>query len=122
VGHSLGGMFALWHAAAGPGRIASLVIIGEPAVALPGTAVRMPLSLLTVPVLGHGPWLEDPAGCAKLVTSHLAATGFAPAWPPTMGHTDHGRRPHFPRAVRFSGVFCPIRRTVRGKRGREGPV
>ena len=28
---------------------------------------------------GHGPWLEDPAGCTKLVTSHLTATGFAPA-------------------------------------------
>jgi pimeloyl-ACP methyl ester carboxylesterase len=198
VGHSLGGMLALWHAAARPGRIASLVIIGEPAVALPGTAVRMPLSLLTVPVLGeavlrapaprpvyrrllgqglspaaaaavpdelldvlrlaarrkgnartvaslmhaidgfrrpradsvmtddelrqiaaptmfclgtgdpfltpaqarpaiakingavlhevpggHGPWLDDPAGCARLVTGHLARTGFAPASQPT---------------------------------------
>jgi pimeloyl-ACP methyl ester carboxylesterase len=193
VGHSLGGMFALWYAAARPGRIASLVAIGDPAVALPGVTVRMPLSLLTVPVLaeavlrspaprrlyrrllgqglspaaaaaapdelldvlrlaarrpgnartvaslmhaingfrrpradnimssgelgqitaptmfcwgtsdpflapaqarpaiakipgaelhevpgGHGPWLEDPAGCAQLTTSHLAATGFAP--------------------------------------------
>ena len=28
---------------------------------------------------GHGPWLEDPAGCAKLVTDHFTATGFAPA-------------------------------------------
>ncbi len=197
VGHSLGGMFALWHAAARPGRIASLVIIGEPAVALAGTSVRMPLSLLTVPVLGeavlrnpaprpvyrrllgqglspaaaaaapgelvnvlrlaarrktnartvaslmhaidgfrrpragsvmsggelrritaptmfclgtgdpflspaqarpsiakipgavlhevpggHGPWLEDPAGCARLVTGHLAATGFPPGAQP----------------------------------------
>ena len=52
VGHSLGGMFALWYAAARPGRIASLVAIGDPAVALPGATVRMPLSLLTVPVLG----------------------------------------------------------------------
>ena len=53
VGHSLGGMFALWYAAARPGRIASLVAIGEPAVALPGATVRMPLSLMTVPVLGE---------------------------------------------------------------------
>jgi pimeloyl-ACP methyl ester carboxylesterase len=194
VAHSLGGMFALWHAAARPGPIASLAAIGDPAVALPGVAVRMPLSLMTVPVLGeimlrspvprpvyrtvlgqglgsaaaadapddlldvlrlaarrpgnartvasvmhaidhfrraradsvmsgselgqisvptmfcwgkadpfltpgqarpsiarihgavlheveggHAPWLDDPAGCAKLVISHLAATGFAPA-------------------------------------------
>ena len=194
VAHSLGGMFALWYAAARQGRIASLVAIGSPAVALPGSIVRMPLSIMTVPVLGeaalriptprpvyrglfgqgttpaaaaaapdemldvlrlavrrkgnartvaslmhaidgfrrpraasvmtdgelrqisaptmfcwgtddpfltpvrarpaiatisgallhevpggHGPWLEDPAGCAKLVISHLTATGFAPA-------------------------------------------
>jgi pimeloyl-ACP methyl ester carboxylesterase len=193
VGHSLGGMFALWYAAARPGRIVSLVAIGSPAVALTGVRVRMPLSLLTVPLLGqvvlrnpmprsvyrrllgqglspaaaaaapdelidvlrlaarregnartvaslmhaidgfrrpraesvmsddelhqisaptmfcwgsddpfmkpaqarpsiakissallhqvpggHGPWLEDPAGCAKSVVDHLTATGFAP--------------------------------------------
>ncbi|MGH3303781.1 MAG: alpha/beta fold hydrolase [Streptosporangiaceae bacterium] len=48
VGHSLGGMFALWYAAARPGRIASLVAIGDLAVALPGATVRMPLSLLTL--------------------------------------------------------------------------
>lgn len=49
VGHSLGGMFALWHAAARPGRIA----IGDRGVASPEATVRMPLSLLTVPVLGR---------------------------------------------------------------------
>lgn len=52
IGHSLGGMFALWHMAAGSKRIAGLVAIGEPAVALPSTRVRMPLSLLTVRGLG----------------------------------------------------------------------
>jgi pimeloyl-ACP methyl ester carboxylesterase len=52
VGHSLGGMFALWHAAAGSERISEVVAIGEPAVALPGVDVRMPLSLLTVRGLG----------------------------------------------------------------------
>jgi pimeloyl-ACP methyl ester carboxylesterase len=52
IGHSLGGMFALWHAAAGSGRISEVVAIGEPAVALPGVRVRMPLSLLTVRGLG----------------------------------------------------------------------
>ncbi|MGH9214300.1 MAG: alpha/beta fold hydrolase [Acidimicrobiales bacterium] len=52
VGHSLGAMFALWHAAARPGRIGSLVAMGDPAVAIPGAVVRMPLSPMTVPVLG----------------------------------------------------------------------
>jgi pimeloyl-ACP methyl ester carboxylesterase len=52
VGHSLGGMFALWYAARPGGRISRLVAVGDPAVALPGTRVRMPLSLLTVPGLG----------------------------------------------------------------------
>jgi pimeloyl-ACP methyl ester carboxylesterase len=52
LGHSLGGMFALWHVAAGAGRISGLVAVGEPAVALPGARVRMPLSLLTVRGLG----------------------------------------------------------------------
>jgi pimeloyl-ACP methyl ester carboxylesterase len=52
IGHSLGGMFALWHAATGSGRISKIVAIGEPAVALAGVRVRMPLSLLTVRGLG----------------------------------------------------------------------
>ena len=48
VGHSLGGMFALWHAAARPGKIGSLVALGDPGAALPGVEVKMPLSILTV--------------------------------------------------------------------------
>jgi pimeloyl-ACP methyl ester carboxylesterase len=52
VGHSLAGMYALWHAAARPGKIGSLVAIGDPAVALPGVRVKMPLSPMTVRWLG----------------------------------------------------------------------
>jgi pimeloyl-ACP methyl ester carboxylesterase len=53
VGHSLGGMFALWHASARPGKIASLVGIGDPGATLPGVEVKMPLSILTVAGLGR---------------------------------------------------------------------
>ncbi len=53
IGHSLGGMFALWHAAERPGKIASLVAIGDPGAALPGVKVKMPLSILTVPGIGR---------------------------------------------------------------------
>jgi pimeloyl-ACP methyl ester carboxylesterase len=52
VGHSLGSMLALWYAAGRAERISRLVAIGEPAVALAGARVRMPLSLLTVRGLG----------------------------------------------------------------------
>jgi pimeloyl-ACP methyl ester carboxylesterase len=53
IAHSLGGMFALWYAAARPGNIASLVALGSPAVAIPGSIVRMPLSPMTVPIIGQ---------------------------------------------------------------------
>lgn len=52
IGHSLGGMFALWHAAAGADRISTLIAVGVPAVALPRVRVRVPLSPLTVRGLG----------------------------------------------------------------------
>jgi 2-hydroxy-6-oxonona-2,4-dienedioate hydrolase len=52
IGHSLGGMFALWHVAAGSARISHVIAIGQPAVALRGVRVRIPLSLLTVRGLG----------------------------------------------------------------------
>ena len=76
VGHSLGGMFALWHAARDGGRIARLVAVGDPAVALPGTCVRMPLSLLTVRGLGRAV-LRSPA--PRFVHRGLLAQGFGRA-------------------------------------------
>ncbi len=76
VGHSLGGMLALWSAAAGTNRISRLVAIGEPAVALPGVRVRMPLSLLTVRGVGLGV-LRAPS--PRLVYRRLLAQGLGQA-------------------------------------------
>jgi pimeloyl-ACP methyl ester carboxylesterase len=76
VGHSLGGMFALWHAAARPGKIASLVAIGDPGAALPGVQVKMPLSLLTVPGLGRT-MLSSPL--PRAVYRRLLGQGLSPA-------------------------------------------
>ena len=49
-----------------------------PAQARPAIA-KIPGAVLHEVPGGHGPWLEDPAGCAGLTVGHLAATGFAPA-------------------------------------------
>jgi pimeloyl-ACP methyl ester carboxylesterase len=79
VAHSLGGMFALWHAAARPGPIASLVVLGDPAVAFPGVRVRMPLSPMTVPVLGSL-MLRSPSprsGYRRLLAMGLGGNGAA---------------------------------------------
>ena len=76
IGHSLGGMFALWHVAAGSERISEVVAIGEPAVALPGVRVRMPLSLLTVRGLGVAV-LRSPS--PPRVYRRLLAQGLGPA-------------------------------------------
>jgi pimeloyl-ACP methyl ester carboxylesterase len=76
IGHSLGGMFALWHVAAGSTRISGMVAIGEPAVALPGVRVRMPLSLLTVPGLGIAV-LRSPS--PRPVYRRLLGQGIGPA-------------------------------------------
>jgi pimeloyl-ACP methyl ester carboxylesterase len=50
----------------------------SPAQARPAIA-KIPGAVLHEVPGGHGPWLEDPAGCAKLVTGHFTETGYAPA-------------------------------------------
>jgi pimeloyl-ACP methyl ester carboxylesterase len=76
IAHSLGGMFALWHAAARPGRIASLVALGDPAIALPGAVARMPLSILSVPGIGEA-FLRTPA--PRPVFRRVLSDGLSPA-------------------------------------------
>ena len=76
IGHSLGGMFALWHVAAGSKRICQVIAIGEPAAALPGVRVRMPLSLLTVRGLAIAV-LRSPS--PRRVYRRLLAHGLGPA-------------------------------------------
>jgi pimeloyl-ACP methyl ester carboxylesterase len=76
IGHSLGGMFALWQVAAGSERISEVIAVGEPAVALPGVRVRMPLSLLTVRGLSVAV-LRSPS--THRVYRGLLAQGLGPA-------------------------------------------
>ncbi len=76
VGHSLGGMLALWYAATGAERISSLVAIGEPAVALLGARVRFPLSMLTVRGLGVAV-LRSP--CPRSLYRRVLAQGLGSA-------------------------------------------
>jgi len=76
VGHSLGGMLALWHVATGAQRISGLVAIGDPAVALPGARVRVPLSLLTVRGVG---WAVLRSPSPRFVYRRLLAQGLGSA-------------------------------------------
>ena len=76
IAHSLGGMFALWQVAAGSDRISEVIAIGEPAVALPGVRVRLPLSLLTVRGLGRAV-LRAPSSRGSY--RRLLAQGLGPA-------------------------------------------
>ena len=76
VGHSLGAMFALWYAVGGADRISALVAIGDPAVALPGVRVRMPLSPMTVRGVGFA-MLRSPSPPA--VYRRLLAQGLGSA-------------------------------------------
>jgi len=102
IGHSLGAMFALWHVAAGSGRISEVVAIGEPAVAFPGVRVRMPLSLLTVRGLGVAV-LRSPS--TLQVYRHLLAQG--------LGSADAAAMPgSLIEALRWSARRPPNARTV----------
>ena len=53
VGNSMGGMFALWLAAARPERLDAVVAVGEPGAALPGVRARFPFWLLSTPLVNR---------------------------------------------------------------------
>jgi pimeloyl-ACP methyl ester carboxylesterase len=53
VGHSLGGMLGLWLALDAPRRVQALMVMGAPAVALPGSHADLLLALLATPPLGR---------------------------------------------------------------------
>jgi len=102
IGHSLGGMFALWYVASGAQRISSLVAIGDPAVALPGAIVRMPLSLLTI--RGVGPAVlrsPSPRSIYRWMLAQGLGTGEVAAAPePLLQALQlYGQRPESARTV-----------------------
>jgi pimeloyl-ACP methyl ester carboxylesterase len=49
----------------------------KPAEARPSIA-EIPSAALHETAGGHGPWLEHPVECARVVVEHLTSTGFAP--------------------------------------------
>jgi pimeloyl-ACP methyl ester carboxylesterase len=53
VGHSLGGMLGLWLALDAPERVDVLVVMGAPAVALPGSRADRLVALLATPPLNR---------------------------------------------------------------------
>jgi len=71
VGNSLGGMFTLWTALDAPRRVSSAVIIGEPAVALPGARGNLSMGAFTAPAIGSmvqwGMRLPAPRWAARAV-------------------------------------------------------
>lgn len=53
VANSLGGMIALWTSLDAPERVSRLVLVGEPAVALPGARGSAMMGMLTSPAFGR---------------------------------------------------------------------
>ena len=65
------------HLHAGLKAVPAELVLG-PAQARPSIA-KIRGAVLHEVAGGHGPWLEDPAGCAAVTVGHLTATGFTPA-------------------------------------------
>jgi pimeloyl-ACP methyl ester carboxylesterase len=53
VGNALGGLFSLWFALDRPSRVARIVLVGQPAGAIPGARADLPMGVFTAPGLGR---------------------------------------------------------------------
>jgi pimeloyl-ACP methyl ester carboxylesterase len=74
LGHSMGGLWALWYALARPGRVERLVLIGPPQ--LPGTRAPLPYRVMATPGLGEMlQRLQPPARKSVLQFARLVGEG-----------------------------------------------
>jgi pimeloyl-ACP methyl ester carboxylesterase len=74
-GNSLGGLYALYAASREPDRVDGLVLIGSPAVALPGARATLPMALYGRPRLGPALSRRMPRPTASQARRFLAFVG-----------------------------------------------
>jgi pimeloyl-ACP methyl ester carboxylesterase len=84
VGHSLGGILGLWLALDAPRRVQALVVMGAPAVALPGSHADLLLALLATRRWAACCWGRRPAAGLPVAAGALGG-------PPRPGHPTRAR-------------------------------
>jgi pimeloyl-ACP methyl ester carboxylesterase len=113
VGHSLGGMLAMWLALDAPERVPAIVAAGTPAVAFPGTRGDLLLGMLATPGLGHlALAFPTPLPLYRVFLAQSAGFHALRVSPPEVFETSH-LASRLPGAARSTSSWLP--RVMRGR-------